>query len=187
MNLAAAFDFTPEDLAANRAGTMTPRQVEKLEAHWQMMTRGSRVMMVFYLVGFPVLILISLVVQYYNEGKSLADFFGSSDVFIFLGIVGMLCFLLVFAAAVTRFQLRHMRLQRLNIAEGVAHPFIGTGYYRGGKYMRYELKLKGGKPRQKLFRFSDEKQAKAFRQGEVYRIYYVKMTPFDIILSAEKM
>lgn len=187
MTLQDAFNFTPEDLAANREGIITERQRDIVDAWREQFTKGSKYMVLLYLTFFPILVLISMGVQYRNEGKGIDDFLNSQDWLIFLVVILMITGMLVFSYGMTYLLQWDAIYKRLSVVEGTASPFIGEGFYRGGRYKRYELTLKNGRFRKKLFRFMHEKQAKAFYKGVPYRVYYVKMTPFDIILSAERL
>jgi hypothetical protein len=174
--LEAAFDFTADDLAANRAGRLSTVQQGRMSTA---RTRGQATNLIMGGVFLVLLVVIAIVVL---PGAMAPQASGSSAIppgFIVLGLV-------VVAGIIALTLLRSRRgINRLTGAvfpvEGVAHTrarFFGddSGVDTG---MIYRVSIGG-----KTFVLINQQQVDAFEDGKDYRGYYVKGT-VAVLVSVE--
>lgn len=180
-NLATIFNFTPDDLRANRAGTLTPRQEELLENFLSGRQKSILRMFIVYLVGFSLLIFISLLAPVALGNREL-DSLIAKDLPIFVLVITTLCGIITFDWILDRWLMRDVTNKKMRKAEGIAS--VKSRVIPGGAepYTDYYLFL--GQTR---FHFSYPGQAQAFEDGQHYRIYYVKNYPVPFILSVERL
>lgn len=181
--LGQALDFDAAALAANQQGLLTDSQRQALQAKYQSKQRGGYQVALAFLTFFPCLMFGSMVYQYADSGKSFDDFL-ATDVRIFGFVMVMLTGLVGFSMVFGFFVSADARRGKLSMIEGRAKPFIGEGYSKG-RYFRYELTIQHGLFRKRLFRFTNEAPVRAFQADRIYRVYYVKYYPLDVVLSAE--
>lgn len=175
MSLMQIFEFSPADLEANRNGWVTESQRLKIEAKRRMMTRGVKSMTLAYLLFFPTLMVVAVLVQ--NPKDLLQPVY-----WVFIG--GLLVFLMGasgFSLLWTRWLHRDARQMRIHMAAGVASTRAHTVHVRMSRFEVYDLKLG-----RKRFRLESAGQLAAFQVGERYRVYYVPVAPLYVILSAEE-
>lgn len=174
MGLADIFEFTPDDLIANQHGETTERQRQRVSSQRASMTRGVKGMTLAYLLFFPGLMVVAVLVD--NPSALLEPamlcFIGGL-VLLLLGLLGL-------SMAWTWLLHRDARRMRLHVVAGVAE--VGSRTVRLGtrNYEFFELRLGA-----KLFRLRSAGELAAFQTGLAYRVYYVPVQPLDVILSVE--
>ncbi len=180
------FTFTPNDLAANRLGNLTPEQEQLIASIVQTRQRDSRRTAIWVLIFFGVLMVIGLIVEFNNQNENLAAFFQKQGI-LFLFITLLFLFILAVSFIYSWWIGRDARARRIRVAEGTAHVLMKVASARPTtRYMRYELRIKRGMIG-KLFRFGNARSIEFFEQGASYRVYYIDYYPFQIVLSAEKI
>ena len=168
--LAGAFNFTADDVAANRQGYLTPAQ-KKVIAETRR-ARGCGARAVYIAMGASVAIIVVAFVL--AGGLRVPRSTGALTAFA----VAISVFIGIFLAAMIydRVRSRDLRTGKISVAEGPAQRRtkeykFGTAFY-----------VKIGRRR---FQLPHPKQFDAFDEGTYYRIYYVKNPPVHIILSVE--
>ena len=173
--------YSEADLEANRQGLLTQDQFQIVEAVYQARQRGARQTYKLFAIWIPLLLIIGMVIEYNQSGKSLGEFLPNAlpmtlMIGIFLGI-------LVFAAWLFGvINARDARDKRISVAEGEAQVVEKEAHTRGLNTMRYELRLNN-----RLFRFANHASIAHFEDGKSYRVYYIKFYPFPLMLSAEEV
>ncbi len=174
------FAYTEADVQANRQGLLTAEQAQIIEAVYQARQRGVRLTFRLFAIWIPVLLVVGMVIEYNNSGKSL-DGFLPDALPIMLLVGGGLTFILFLAWGYSYLNARDARDKRVSMAQGVAKVLEQEAQYRNrSPYMRYELRLNG-----RLFRFANHASIAHFEEGKTYRVYYIKYNPFPLMLSAE--
>jgi len=168
------FGFSSADLQTNRAGELTDAQRERVTAVYQQYLRG--IIPTLGIIGAIMVsaVVISLVRDFLSlDGLSLDDL--ARGLPICLPLVS----LVVLIAVVGSYWLTgNLRRGRIQVAEGVAR--LKTGLYRGHTPY-YQAKIG-----RHTFHLMNATQFGAFKEGERYRVYYVKYWP-DVILSGERV
>lgn len=174
MSLMQVFEFSPADLEANRNGWVTEAQRLKIEAKRRAMTRGVKGTTLAYMLFFPGLMVVAVLVE--NPKDLLQPAY-----WVFIG--GLLVFLmgaLGLSLSLTHWLHRDARRMRIHVAAGVAKTRTRVVHVRMSRFELHELNLG-----RKRFRFESAGQLAAFQAGERYRVYYVPVAPLEVILSAE--
>lgn len=180
------FTFTPQDLAANRMGYLTPNQEQLVENIVQARQRDSRRTALWMIVFYGILMVIGLVIEFNNQNENLGIFIQKQGI-LFLLITLFFLVILGISYLYGFWIGRDARAKRIRVVNGIAYLLMDEARMRGGtRYMRYELRIKRGMTR-KLFRFGNARSLEFFEQGAAYRVYYIDYSPFQIVLSAEKI
>jgi hypothetical protein len=175
------FAYTQADVEANRQGLLTPDQVYLVEAVYRARQRGARQTYLMFAIWIPVLIIVGIIIEYNQSGKSVADFLPSA-LPIVVAVSGGLALIMLLSWIFTTINARDARNKRISVAEGEAQVIEQEARTRGSSYMRYELRLGN-----RLFRFANHASIAHFEDGKTYRVYYIKYYPFPLMLSAEEI
>lgn len=178
--------FTAADVAENRQGRLTPRQVERLRLANEARRHDAYKVTVWFLGFFVVLLVVGGLIEFNRQPANIDQFLArQGPIFIFVGLamLGMLGVSLVAGYALVA----NLRNYRISVAEGVADVLVQHAYARGMSYTRYELRLRRGRGVIKLFRLGNERYLTNLERGARYRVYYVAVSQLPIILSAEKI
>jgi hypothetical protein len=172
--------YSEADLEANRQGWLTQDQFEIVEAVYQVRRQMARQTYKLFALWIPLLLIVGIVIEYNQSGKSLGEFLpGALPIIALVG--GLLALLMLIVWLFTALNARDARDKRISVAEGEAYVTEKEAHTRGaGSYMRYELRLNG-----RLFRFANHESIAHFEGGKRYRVYYIKYYPFPLMLSAE--
>lgn len=180
------FAYTQADVEANRQGLLTPDQIYLVEAVYQARQRGARQTYLMFAIWIPVLIIIGIIIEYNQSGKSVTDFLPST-LPIVVAVSGGLALIMLLSWIFTTINARDARNKRISVAEGEAKVIEQEARVKGSHYMRYELILRQGAMRKQLFRFANHASIAHFEDGKTYRVYYIKYYPFPLMLSAEEV
>ena len=173
--------YSQADLEANRQGLLTPDQFQIVEEVYQARQRGARQTYKLFAIWIPLLLIVGMVIEYTQSGKSLGTFLpGALPMVIIIG--GFLALLVLIAWLFSTINARDAHDKRISVAEGEAQVVEKEAHSRGSSYMRYELRLGNH-----LFRFANYASIAHFEDGKRYRVYYIKFYPFPLMLSAEDM
>ena len=177
-NLSDAFDFTAEDLDANRRGIITPRQRARLRGMGRGISgcssQGLVLMVLFALIvgGFIILMNLS------NESMRRLFLNDPAQLAMLLGSVPLVIVVFLGVNRVTQKSASQLSDAKLLVAEGKAiikreySSHGGTGYV-----------VNVGA---KKFNFLEE-YSTLFKQGAPYRVYYAQAGPYEPILSIEQV
>lgn len=178
------FEFDTEDLRANREGRLTPYQQQRVDAIHQTRQQGARRTVIAFLIFIPILLGVGLLNEYLEaEEANFIDFLE-----VQLPIIGMMsgifAVILGISAASQYVVSRAARQHRIIQAEGRAHLInLQSNWHR--RYPRYELHLRRSGLNHSIFRFTNARPLRYFREGERYRVYYIPYYPLPMLLSAE--
>jgi len=173
--LLQAFEFTEDDLNANRQGKMSSGQRDKLDSF----RKARRMSLIAYAVMAGLLVLGCI-------GAGLYMAFTRQDPTIRMAVplaLGFATLLMLGGSANFYLRTRDVLNGTVSQAEGQARLFsrtyrdedniTGTGWF---------LKLDG-----KEFRLVNEAQYQALEEGRSYRVYYVRGYPFNFMLSVDAL
>lgn len=174
----AIYEFTPEDLKSNRNGFISPGQREMLKGVVEGTHHYSRVN-ARIAVGFLIFGLGFILVLYMQNEDSRAAFFASPYNILYLASAIPLTLAILGAGMyVTRRMADRLMEAELQSAEG-AVSFDQDHSSRSG-ITSYHVDF--DKVR---FSFTEEMD-QVFKEGERYRVYYLKSGPYQFIFSYEK-
>jgi hypothetical protein len=173
------FEFTAEDLAANKRGQLSPGQREWLK----MIGKGGVRMQgfnVWIAVGFMFLgLCITLGLYLSNEDSRAALFSNSLNGLVlllnFLAVVGILV-LSIFLARRNANKLQNAVLSSVSGNVRFDHDSSGES----GITSHFVIVGK------KKFKFADD-MSHVFKEGEKYRFYYCKAGLYEFVMSYEKL
>src|SRR3978361_491031 len=112
--------YSEADLDANRQGILTEDQFQIVEAVYQTRERMARQTYKLFAIWIPLLLIVGMVIEYKQSGKSLGDFLLSALPIV--TIIGVFLALLVFVAWLFgTINARDARNKRISVAEGEAH------------------------------------------------------------------
>lgn len=170
--------FTPEDLAANRTGSLSERQRGEVAYYQRIYVRNGRFVMLIMWVGFALLIVGSQVLPLLSGSKTI-DSFNAELPYVGLALL-ILSALVGFALLWSVFSGRDLMNRTISSAEGQAQVRVRPIAMRYRTYLRCEVKIGG-----RTFLLADQNQFDAFVDGVSYRVYYIRYRPLHVILSAE--
>lgn len=180
------FTFTQKELAANRMGNLTPEQEQLVASIVQTRQRDARRTILWMLAFYGVLMVIGLIIEFNNQSENLIAFFQKQGI-LFLFITLLFLLILAVSYLYSSWIGRDARARRIRTAQGTAHVLMKeASARRTTRYMRYELRIRQG-VFSKLFRFGNARSLEFFEHGKTYCVYYIDYSPFQIVLSAEKI
>ena len=165
-----------------RAGQLSPRQRDRVDAIHAMRQRGTRWTLIAFIIFIPALFGVGLFNEVRVAGRAALQ--TSLPVLgllggIFVIILGLSAFSQVLVSA-------DARQQRITVAEGKAHVInVPSNWQR--RYSRYELHLRRRGLNRTVIRFTTAHSLRYFREGRHYRLYYIPYYPLPIPLSAEEV
>ena len=167
--------FTEADLIANRRGELTVDQQIHLDGVAGARTRWANNTTKWTVAGLVVLFGVGLGIEVRN----------GVPVFALVSFAAVAAFLAAGIYASNR-SIRGLPNKRLSWAEGVAEHVVESRQFsvRGGRYIAYELQLRGGTGR-KVFPFSDQASLDELPADEWLRVYFLANPPYPMILSYE--
>jgi len=165
----AAFDFTDEDLLANRAGKLSPRQHEQVEEYLRLAKKRSQFALIAGTGSATVLFGVAFLVQSNQFLQALP----------FLGI-GVALYLLIFLSfmVVDFNKLRRLNAREVQSVAGIAHRT--TKKLRHGRWTAYYVTVE-------KIRFQiHHDQYDAFQNGGRVRVFFIHYPPTHWVLSVEQ-
>ena len=164
-----AFDFTEEDLFANRAGRLSTRQKERLDVYLSIAKKRSRIALI---VGMgSVLVLFGIA------------FFAVPKQFIqalpYLSIAAALYLSIFLAFMIVDFKkLRRLDAREVQTIEGVAH--LSSKKLKHGRWTAYYVTIDD-------IRFQIHRdQFEVFQERARYKIFFMNYPPTHWVLSVER-
>lgn len=164
-----AFDFTEDDLLANRAGRLSIRQNERVDEYVPIAQKRARFALI---VGVgSVFILFGIA------------FFAEPNQFLqalpYLSIAAAFYLLIFLAFLIVDFEkLRRLGAREVQIAEGTAH--LLSKKLRHGRWTAYYVTIDNIK-----FQIQRD-QFEMFQEGARYKIFFLNYPPTQWILSVEQ-
>ena len=171
------FEFTEDDLKANKRGQLSQRQKEWLK----MVGKGGvrlQSFNVWIAIGFMFLglcLILALFLQ--NENTRAALFANPSNVWIFPILVVVVASILALSLLLARWNANKLQNAVLSSASGKAR-FDRDSSGQSGITTYYVII--GGKK----FKFGDDVSG-AFKEGEKYKFYYCKAGFYEFVMSYE--
>jgi hypothetical protein len=173
------FEFTAEDLAANKRGQLSPGQREWLKGVGK---GGLRVqgLNVWIAMGFMILGLgITLGLYLSNEDSRAALFSDSRNLLIFLINFLVVVGILVLSILLARWNANKLQNAALSSVSGNVR-FDRDSSGESGITTHFVIVDK------KKFKFADD-MSHVFKEGEKYRFYYCKAGFYEFVMSYEKL
>ena len=177
-NMMNAFNFTAEDVDANRRGIITPRQRARLRSVGHGIS-GCSLQGLIGMTIFVVVVGAFLSYGFYSNESTRGDVFGNpANLAILLAALAIP--IVVMAVAYFSSQRRAGQLSdaQVRVAEGNATIKQTISAHGGTTYV-----VRIGAKR---FNFLEE-YGGLFKQGASYRIYYAQAGPYEPILSIEEL
>jgi hypothetical protein len=183
--IALALGFSPADLAANRAGRLSPAQAQRMRKYRTIGRAGASVVGLIALAFIGVIAFVILPQVSHEKGQG-----SSSAVPIVIGVAAAIALIMTTSFLRTRRSLNRLVTGQVERAEGAAatrvhriHGNVGDlpgGVPPHGGGDRYELTIGG-------IRFIVKSRAvlSAFQDGQQYCGYYVGQGLMATLLSAE--
>jgi len=174
MSIEKAFDFTADDLAANKSGKLSARQEEK-RAKRRRTRRWATRLALFFFIGTEAVIIAILLMNTEPFDESNRDMLTAYAIFLAL-YNGIILFAMLYGYSRGR-----------DLRRGAVSQVEGPIKLRVKKY-RHESNLPNsyyGTIGKVKFQFETTRQHDMLQDGAPYRIYYVNMPPTGWILSIE--
>ena len=172
--LEQAFEFTPDELALNRAGRLSPAQKAKLAQYRQMRGCGRRAALIAFSLTAVGLAVMPFLVEGPGMEQARPFIWGPAALFF---VIALLALLLDYLSG------RDLAQGRINVMEGQVKVWskrvkshygnLGAAYY-----------LKVGR---KKYQLETANRMQALRDGGPYRFYFVSNGRVPIILSVEAL
>lgn len=167
-----AFEFTNDDLLANRANKLTQRQHKKVASYIKIAKISTR---------FALGACVGTVMVYFGIGYALQpeDGFGQALPYLIFAaalFVGVFVFFII----VGIIQSRHLREGHISIIEG--HASRSTRKLNHGRWTAYYVTI--GDVR---FQLRSKDQFEVFRDNAQYRVFYIQYPPTHLILTLEQI
>jgi hypothetical protein len=173
------FEFTEEDLKANKRGQLSTSQREWLKS----IARGTRsfswtnsfIAMGFVFLGLCIVLGLSL----QNERSRAALFSDPMNLIVLIGIVPLILGILALVIFLNYRNANKLENAVLSTASG-AIRFDEDSSGESGITTYYVV---AGK---KKFKFADD-MSRTFKEGEKYRFYYCKAGLYEFVMSYEQL
>jgi hypothetical protein len=167
-----AFEFTSDDLAANRANKLTTDQQKRIAVHIRIAKTSTRLALIACIGSILVFFGIAYRLQP-------ADGFGGAlPVLVLAAAVFMSIF--IFFIVVGRIRSRHLYNGQISVIEG--HAARSTQKLKNRRWTAYYVTIAGTR-----FQLSSRAQFEAFQDDAHYRVFYIQYPPTHLILSMEQM
>jgi hypothetical protein len=167
-----AFGFNAADLSANRADTLTARQVERIGVYLKASKANSRLAFMACVGSVIVFTGIAFILQPAVEVLQALPYLAAG-----IALYGItFCFFI----ALGIFQARHLRDRRLSVVEGTASR--STRKLKQGRWTAYYVTINGVR-----FQLHDRDQYGSLQDGARYRIFYIHHPPAHVILTLDQI
>ena len=173
------FEFTEEDLKANKRGQLSSRQKEwlKMVAHG---VRSFSWRSAFITIGFTFLgLCIILALSLQNERSRAALLSSPVNLIVLIGMVPLILGILSLVIFLNYHNANRLENSVLSSASG-AIRFDQDSSGESGITTYYVIVGK------KKFKFADD-MSRVFQEGEKYKIYYCKTGLYEFVMSYEPM
>ncbi len=173
------YEFNEDDLKSNQRGLLTKGQRELL----RMTARGVRgssrssVYVLFGFMAFGMCLILALYLQ--NEDSRAALFANPLNLLVFPAIVVAVAFFATFSVLLTRWVSNRLLNAEPKMVEGIVKH--DQEYSSNAGFTSYHVYVG-----RKRFSFTDD-MSHTFKEGGKYRVYYVKASAYELIMSHERM
>ncbi len=167
-----AFGFNAEDLSANRADTLTARQIEQINLYIRALKARSRLALTVCMGSVIIFLGVAFILQPAGEVLGAMPYLAS----------GVALYVLVFSffIALGIFQSRHLSKRRLNVVAGTASR--STRKLKQGRWTAWYVTIDGVR-----FQLHDQDQYETLQDGMKYRVFYIHHPPTHVILSMDQI
>ena len=173
------FEFTEEDLKANKRGQLSQSQKEWLK----MIGKGGvrlQSFNVWIAVGFMFLgLCITLGLYLSNEDSRAALFANPSNLLIFPIAIVVIVGILVLSMLLARWNANKLQTAMLSSSSGNVR--FDRNYSSESNIATYYVIV--GK---KKFKFADD-MSSVFKEGEKYKVYYCRAGMYEFVMSYERL
>lgn len=173
------YEFTEEDLKSNKRGFLTQGQRDYLKMIGEggvKVQKGNMKFAIFFMF-LGLCIILAMFLQ--NESTRAALFSNPLNILVFTAIVVVVGLILAFSIWLARRVSEMLKSADLKVAEGKIE--LDSHYNSGAGFTSYYVFV--GKKR---FGFTED-MSRTFKEGEKYRVYYVKASAFELIMSYERV
>lgn len=142
--------------------------------------RASSMTSVYVIVGFMffgMCLILALYLQ--NEDTRAALFSNPLNLLVFPAIVLVIAVILIFVILLARWVSNRLLNAQLQVAEGKIR--LDQEYSSNAGFTSYYVYVG-----RKRFGFTDD-MSHTFKEGEKYRVYYVKASAYELIMSFERV
>lgn len=173
------FEFTEDDLKSNQRGFLTKGQREWLnligEGGIRLQKWNIKIAVGFMIFGMCLILVLYL----QNESTRAALFSNPLNLLVFPAIVVVVSLVLAFSIWLARRISDMLKNADLKVAEGKIE--LDQEYNSKSAFTSYYVYVG-----RKKFGFT-ESMSHIFNEGEKYRVYYVKASAYELIMSYERM
>ncbi len=167
-----AFEFTNDDLLANRANKLTPDQQKRIAACINIANTSTRLALIACMGSIVLFFGIAYRLQP-------ADGFGGALPFLILAAV-LFMSIFIFFIIVGIIRRRHLDNRRISVTEGYAAR--STRKLKNGRWTAYYVTIA-----ETRFQLSSQAQFEVFRDNAHYRVFYIQYPPAHLILTLEQL
>jgi hypothetical protein len=167
-----AFEFTNDDLLANRANKLTHVQQKRITAHIRIANTSTRLALIACFGSIVIFFGIAYRLQP-------ADGFGGALPFLILAVVVFMA-IFIFFIIVGMIRRRDLDSRRISVIEGYAAR--STRKLKNGRWTAYYVTIA-----EIRFQLSSQVQFEVFRDNARYRVFYIQYPPVHLILTMEQM
>jgi hypothetical protein len=165
------FEFTDDDLVANRASQLTPTQLKRIDAVIKIANTSTRLALIACVGSIGIFFGIAYRLQP-------AGGFGQELPILILA-AGLFMSIFIFFIIVGMIRRRDLDNRRIRVIEGAAAR--STRKLKNGRWTAYYVTIAGTR-----FQLSSHRQFEAFREDAHYRVFYIRYPPAHLILSVEQ-
>jgi hypothetical protein len=171
------FEFTEDDLKSNKRGFLTQGQRDYLKMIGEGGVRVQRwnIKIAVGFMFFGLCIISALYLQ--NEDTRAALFSNPLNLLVFPAIIVVVSLILAFSIWLARRISEMLKNADLKVAEGKIR--LDQEYSSNAGFTSYYVYVG-----RKKFGFTDN-MSRMFKEGEKYRVYFVKAGAYDLIMSYE--
>ena len=173
------FEFTEEDLKSNKRGFLTKGQRDYLNMIGEGGVRVQRwnIKIAVGFMAFGLSLILALYLQ--NEDTRAGLLANPMNLLVFPATIVIVSLILAFSIWLARRISDMLKNAELKVAEGKVK--LDQEYNSGAAFTSYYVYVG-----RKKFSFTDDMN-RTFKEGEKYRVYYVKASAYELIMSYEKM
>jgi hypothetical protein len=191
-HLMQALNFTADDLAANRKGTLTPAQQEDLKS---LVAAGTRIMLVVAAIVILIVVGVCVWVVLGSQGIVPApEMFNGETAPLIITVMGIVLVFYAIMIIVGASRSRAMGSGKAKVKGLTGKIKIKTNRMHGHSAASAVAGMAGASTvsyivrvgKEKIYS-TDDRVTEAFQEGIVYRVYVVGRKPGYIIVSAEAM
>ena len=173
------FEFTEDDLRSNQRGFLTQGQRDYLKMIGEGGVRVQRwnIKIAVGFMFFGLCLILAMYLQ--NESTRAALFSNPLNILVFPAIVVVVGVILALSIWLAKRVSEMLKKADLKVAEGKIR--LDSHFNSGAGFTSYYVYVG-----RKRFGFADN-MSHTFKEGEKYRVYYVKASVYELIMSYEKL